>query len=57
MENKSSDDPLFTTLKRVDKAIDHTSFDKQINNLLKDMSLKLGKDWRSHSFRAAYITD
>jgi len=57
MSDKQLQDPLLTTQKVIDKALDHTSYDKEINTLLKEMSLKCDIHWRSHSFRATFITD
>lgn len=57
MNNKQSEDPFFTTSKKLDKEIDDTSLTHEVNNVLKEASIKLNKHLRSHSFRATFITD
>lgn len=57
MNNKTNDDPLFTTQKVLNKPIHKTSLDKEVNEFLKTASLEQGKHFRSHSFRATLISD
>lgn len=56
-QNKKGSDLLFTTEKSPDKSITRASFDNELNVILKECSLFLGKHLRTHSFRATFITD
>lgn len=55
---KNNGDPLFTTQPAPSKPIHRVAFDKEINNVLKKLSLKHIKyHWSLHSLRATNITD
>ena len=49
--------PLFTTGNPLQKPIEWTSLDKEINTVLTKGSEKVGKHIRTHSFRATIITN
>ena len=57
MTDKDGTHPFFTTQIQLDKPINRSSFDNELNNVLKKASLHLHKHIRTHSFRATIITD
>lgn len=57
MEEKENNHPFFTTQIQLDKPINRSSFDNELNKLLKKASLQLNKHIRTHSFRATIISD
>lgn len=57
MADKNRDGFLFTLKVNLEKAIDRTSFDHEINNILIKASQVFHKHIRTHSFRASIITD
>jgi len=57
MADKNRDGFLFTLKVNLEKAIDRTSFDHEINNILIKASQVFHNHIRTHSFRASIITD
>jgi len=57
MADKEGTHPLFTTQMQLEKPINRSSFDNELNHVLKKASLALHKHIRTHSFRATLITD
>lgn len=57
MEDKEGNLFFFTTQIQLDKAINRSSFDNELNKILKKASLDLHKHIRTHSFRATIISD
>lgn len=57
MADKEGTHPFFTTQIQLDKSINRSSFDNELNNVLKKASLALHKHIRTHSFRATIITE
>jgi hypothetical protein len=54
---KEGTDPLFTTQMQLNKSINRSLFDNELNLILKKVSLSLHKHIRTHSFRATIITE
>lgn len=48
---------MFTAQNNITTPISRVTFDTEINNVLKDFSLKEDTHLRSHSFRASFVTD
>jgi site-specific recombinase XerD len=57
MRDKGGNDPLFTTQNQLNKPISRSSFDNELNQVLKKASLALDKNIRTHSFRATIISE
>nr|YP_006234314.1 hypothetical protein HusqMp73 [Phlegmariurus squarrosus]AEV55764.1 hypothetical protein HusqMp73 [Phlegmariurus squarrosus] len=57
MRDKEGIHPFFTTQVQFDKPINRSSFDDELNHVLKKASLLLHKHIRTHSFRATIITE
>ena len=57
MLDKNDNDPFYTTQIELKKAINRSSFDDELNKVLKIASVRLNKNIRTHSFRATIITD
>jgi len=57
MFDKDRDSYFFTTQSRLDKPINRSSFDHELNLILAKASEKFSKHLRTHSFRASMITD
>jgi hypothetical protein len=57
MVNKERDSFFFTTQKRLDKPINRSSFDTELNSVLIRALEIFSKYLRTHSFRASIITD
>ncbi|HEX8278146.1 MAG TPA: site-specific integrase [Segetibacter sp.] len=57
MQNKAANQPLFTTQNQSNKPISRSSFNNELNLVLKKASLALDKNIRTHSFRATIITE
>ncbi len=57
IKGKSLQDPFFSSALKLDVAIARETFDRELNNILKSASARLGKHLRTHSFRATLITD
>jgi integrase/recombinase XerD len=57
MNNKSSDEFLFSTQVNFKKPINRSSFDQELNNVLQKGSRIFNKFFRTHSFRATLVTD
>lgn len=57
MFDKDRDSYFFTTQSRLDKPINRSSFDHELNQILAKASEKFSKHLRTHSFRASMITD
>lgn len=56
-QNKSQDDPIFTTQHSIHEPISSYTFERELNNILTIASSMLNKHIRTHSFRATLITD
>lgn len=57
MADKEGTQPLFTTQAQLEKPINRSSFDNELNRVLEKASLALHKHIRTHSFRATIITE
>lgn len=57
MLDKEGTNPFFTTQIQLHKPIDRSSFDNELNIVLKKISLELHKHIRTHSFRATIISE
>lgn len=56
-KGKAADMPLFTANHEINKPISRETFDKELNLILTQASIKLEKHLRTHSFRATIITE
>lgn len=56
-ENKTVNDPLFSSKKNPAKVIARETFDDYLNKVLMKASSLFGKHLRTHSFTATFITD
>lgn len=56
-KQKEDNDPVFTTVVNLKEPIRRDNFDKELNLILKQASLELKKNIRTHSFRATLITE
>jgi integrase len=56
-KQKQDNQPVFTTVSNFDEPIRRDNFDKELNLILKQVSVVLKKNIRTHSFRATLITE
>jgi integrase len=56
-KNKEENQPVFTTVDNPNEPIRRDNFDKELNLTLKQVSIDLKKNIRTHSFRATLITE
>lgn len=54
---KNDDDFFFTSFSDTKKAIHRSNFNKELNDILKEVSKTFNKNIKTHSFRTSYITD
>jgi len=57
MFDKERDSFFFTTQNRLDKPINRSSFDHELNQILTKAEYMFSKHLRTHTFRASIITD
>ena len=57
MKDKNREQFFFTTQNTLDKPINRSSFDTELNHILIKASQLFDKHIRTHSFRASIITD
>jgi len=57
IKNKNNSDFVFTRRKINDKKLSRETFTKQLNKVLEKASKISGKTFKTHSFRATYISD
>lgn len=57
LKRKNNNEYFFSTIDRGDTPLDRCVFNRELNAILKKASMEFDKNFKTHSFRATFITD